>query len=1020
MGIAELETLRARIAVLEVENTALQQTNVELVAGAAERHTSKEWLRHIIQSARDYAILTLDAEGAITGWNQGAANVFGWTEAEVLGRDISLIFTPEDRAALAPEEEQQGAREEGSAEDERWHVRKDGCRFWASGSIVPLRDASGRVEGYLKVCRDETKRRCAEEALRESEALKSTILETALDCIVTIDHAGCIVEWNPAAERTFNHTRAAALGQNIAELIIPPEYREAHRRGLAHYLVSGEGPMLGRRIEVEALRADGSRFPAEIAVTPTSTGSRALFTAHLRDISASRHAEAALRESEAQFRAIADNIPQMAWMARPDGSRYWFNQRWYDYTGTAPGQIDGVGWRQVHHPDHLDRVLEGMRRGWEAGEPWEDTFPLRGRDGEYRWFLTRAVPVHDAEGRVTLWFGSNTDITERQVIEAALREESRTLEVLNQTGAVLAAELDLGSIVQKVTDAATELSSAAFGAFFYKVTNEDGEALTLYSLSGASREAFAKFPLPRNTEVFGPTFRAEGILRSDDITVDPRYGRNAPYHGMPEGHLPVRSYLAVPVVSRSGEVLGGLFFGHPNPGIFTKRAERVIAGIASQAAVAIDNARLYQAAQREVAARKAAEDSLRQLNETLERLVEERTAALLREVEERRKAEEALRQGEKLQAIGQLTGGIAHDFNNILQVVASGAALLKMPSLTEERRVTVLEGLSKAAENARELTGRLLAFARKKSLQPEVFDLNARLADMSELLRQTLGSRIRVETDFAPDLWPAIVDPSQFEVSILNLAVNARDAMLPDGGVLTLQTRSARLEATSERAAGEYVRVVVKDTGGGMPPAVLARVFEPFFTTKGLDKGTGLGLAQVHGFAKQSGGDIAIESASGEGTTVTVHLPRATTTAQRDAPQARARESEGATLQRTAGRTVLVVEDNPDVASFAASMLEGLGYTTRRAANAAEALALIDSGERVDAVFSDVVMPGPMNGVQLASALRLSHPHLPIVLATGYSEVLAEWNGRAVAEVLGKPYRLDELASALERALAAV
>jgi CheY-like chemotaxis protein len=291
---------------------------------------------------------------------------------------------------------------------------------------------------------------------------------------------------------------------------------------------------------------------------------------------------------------------------------------------------------------------------------------------------------------------------------------------------------------------------------------------------------------------------------------------------------------------------------------------------------------------------------------------------------------------------------------------------------------------------------------------------------MSELLRQTLGSRIRVETDFAPDLCPAIADPSQFEVSILNLAVNARDAMLPDGGVLTLQTRSMRLEATSERAAGEYVCVMVKDTGGGMPPAVLARVFEPFFTTKGPDKGTGLGLAQVHGFAKQSGGDITIESTSGEGTTVTVHLPRATKTVPREAPQARARESEGATLQRTAGRTVLVVEDNPDVASFAASMLEGLGYTTRRAANAAEALALMGIGERVDAVFSDVVMPGPMNGVQLASALRLSHPHLAIVLATGYSEVLAEWNGRAVAEVLGKPYRLDELAAALERALASV
>jgi PAS domain S-box-containing protein len=853
----------------------------------------------------------------------------------------------------------------------------------------------------------------------QAQAEKGAILEAALDCIISIDEASSIVEWNAAAERTFGRARPEVIGQDLAELIIPPEQREAHRRGLAHYLATGEGPVLGKRIEVNALRADGSIFPAELAITPTSAGGRTLFTAYLRDISESRHVEAALRESEAHFRAIADNIPQMAWMARSDGSRYWFNQRWFEYTGVLPEQAEGIGWREVHHPDHLGRVLEGMRDAWAAGEPWEDTFPLRGKDGEYRWFLTRAVPVYDAEGRVALWFGTNTDITARKAVEAALSEESHTLEVLNRTGATLAAELDLGNIVQKVTDAATELSGAAFGAFFYKVTKEDGEALTLYSLSGAPREAFAKFPLPRNTAVFGPTFRAEGILRSDDITKDPRYGKNMPHRGMPEGHLPVRSYLAVPVVSRSGEVLGGLFFGHPSAGVFRERAERVVAGIASQAAVAVDNARLYQAAQHEVAARRVAEDGLRRLNETLERLVEERTAALLREVEERRRAEEALRQGEKMQAIGQLTGGIAHDFNNILQVVASGATLLRHPRLTEERRGVILDGLSKAAENAKELTGRLLAFARKQALQPESFDLNVRLTSVCELLRQTLGSRIHVETDFAADLWPVHVDPNQFEVSVLNLAVNARDAMLPEGGTLTFQTRNAYLEATPERAQGEYVCLAVKDTGKGMMPAVLARAFEPFFTTKGPDKGTGLGLAQVHGFAKQSGGDVTIETVLGESTAVFFHLPRATAP-----PQGRsleyARESAGAAVQRTAGKIVLVVEDNPDVANFAASMLEGLGYATRCAANAAEALEVLGSGERVDAVFSDVMMPGPMNGVQLADSLQLSHPHLAVVLATGYSEVLAEWQGRAAAEVLGKPYRLDELAAALERALAAV
>lgn len=326
--------------------------------------------------------------------------------------------------------------------------------------------------------------------------------------------------------------------------------------------------------------------------------------------------------------------------------------------------------------------------------------------------------------------------------------------------------------------------------------------------------------------------------------------------------------------------------------------------------------------------------------------------------------------------------------------------------------------MTKAAQSAKELTDRLLSFARKQTLQPEPFDLNARLSEMSELLRRTLGSRIEVKTDFADDLALAMADPSQLEVAILNLAINARDAMLPDGGTLTLQSRNARLEATSERAAGEYVCLAIMDTGQGMSPAVMARVFEPFFTTKGLEKGTGLGLAQVHGFAKQSGGDIAIESIPGQGTTVTLHLPRATEAMQQIIPTRV--DLSGAVVERAAGKTVLVVDDNADVAAFAASMLEGLGYSTRTASNAAEALALLKAGEPVDAVFSDVVMPGEINGVQFANLLRLHYPHLTLVLATGYSKVLVNGCNHSVAEVLGKPYRLDDLAAALERAFAAV
>jgi len=282
----------------------------------------------------------------------------------------------------------------------------------------------------------------AERALHVNEALKSAVLESALDCIVAMDKEGCVVEWNPAAERTFGYTREGALGCDMAELIIPPEQREAHRRGLARYLSTGAGPVLGRRVEVEALRADGTRFPVELAITPTP-GGNALFTAYLRDITERRQTVAALRESEAHFRAIADNIPQMAWMARPDGSRYWYNQRWYDYTGMSVDAADGLGWQSIHHPDHLPRVLDGMREAWAAGRAWEDTFPLKGKDGAFRWFLTRAAPVRDALGRVVLWFGTNTDITERNLAEAKLRESEGRLREALEAGEMGSWQLDL-------------------------------------------------------------------------------------------------------------------------------------------------------------------------------------------------------------------------------------------------------------------------------------------------------------------------------------------------------------------------------------------------------------------------------------------------------------------------------------------------------------------------------------------------------------------------------------------------
>ena len=274
------------------------------------------------------------------------------------------------------------------------------------------------------------RRKSAEDELRRSEALKAAILEAALDCVISIDDESRIIEWNPAAERTFGYTREAALGKALPELIIPAEHREQHYQGLARYLATGEGRVLGRRLELEALRADGSRFPIELAINAIEFEGKPYFTAYLRDITVRKRAESAVHESEARLRTLADAIPQLAWIADAQGSIIWFNQRWYEYTGTNFEEMRGWGWQKVLHPEHVDRVMARFKTCMELGIDWEDTFPLRHSDGEYGWFLSRALPMRDGEGKISGWFGTNTDVTRQRRAEEEVRESKAYLQLL--------------------------------------------------------------------------------------------------------------------------------------------------------------------------------------------------------------------------------------------------------------------------------------------------------------------------------------------------------------------------------------------------------------------------------------------------------------------------------------------------------------------------------------------------------------------------------------------------------------
>ncbi|HEY4835778.1 MAG TPA: PAS domain S-box protein [Bradyrhizobium sp.] len=388
-----------------------------------------------------------------------------------------------------------------------------------------------------------------------------------------------------------------------------------------------------------------------------------------------------------------------------------------------------------------------------------------------------------------------------------------------------------------------------------------------------------------------------------------------------------------------------------------------------------------------------------------------------RDLTEKHAAEAQIRQAQKMDAVGQLTGGVAHDFNNILTVITGTIGILSEAVADSPQLSAIAKMIDEAAERGASLTKHLLAFARKQPLQPREVDVNGLILETAKLLHPTLGEQIEIRPLLAADAWTALVDPNQLTTAILNLSLNARDAM-PAGGKLTLETNNIYLDEGyasmhSEVTVGNYVLIAVSDTGTGIPAANLERVFDPFFTTKEVGKGTGLGLSMVFGFVKQSNGHIKIYSEEGHGTTVKIYLPRATGLDQTDAEVQASSRVEGG------NEIVLVVEDDALVRRYVITQIESLGYTTMEASNATEALNVIDNGDPIDLLFTDVIMPGPLNGRQLVEAALKRRPSLKTLYTSGYTENAIVHHGRLDSGVLllAKPYRKSDLAKMMRMAL---
>ena len=672
------------------------------------------------------------------------------------------------------------------------------------------------------------------------------ILDSAVDhAIVAADLTSRIVEWNAGAAAIFGWSAAEAVGLPLG-MIYSAEDRKAGapERDLGMTLSAG-------RAEIDrALRKkDDTTLWGVGVTTPLREAGRIVgILAIVRDGS-EQHARAlidrrthressdAAFDSDAQFQMLAESIPQLAWMADASGSIYWYNRRWFDYTGTDLETMKGWGWRGVHHPDHVERVTRLFRTCLETGRAWEDTFPLKGADGIYRWFLSRAAPVLSSDGTIQRWFGTNTDITE---IEHARK--------------LLAAQTD---------------------------------AL--------------------NSQVEGQT--RELVTSRRDIH---------------EANL----------------------------------------------------------------GRSMAESQVRQL--------------------------------QKMEAVGQLTGGIAHDFNNMLAVIIGGLNLLTRRLARGDTDVTrfadaAMEGATRAAA----LTARMLAFSRQQPLNPEPLSANDLVAGLSDLLRRSIGETVELDTILADDLWKSKIDTSQLENAILNLAVNARDAM-PDGGRLTIETANAHLDEDyareNEIEAGPYVMIAVTDTGSGMAPEVVSRAFEPFFTTKGIGKGTGLGLSQTYGFVRQSHGHIKIESEVDQGTTFKLYLPRyfGTDGTGWTRPTAVSEAPRGG----SPNEIIFVVEDEDRVRMITVDALRELGYSVVHAASGQEALDLLETHADVTLLFTDVVMPG-MTGRQLADKVKLVRPELRVLFTTGYTRDAVVHDGTldAGTNFLSKPFSIDQLAAKIRGVL---
>ena len=796
----------------------------------------------------------------------------------------------------------------------------DGQLRWIAVKAEIERDAAGRAWRLVGAHIDVTDRKVAEQAVRESERRFRLVSESAPVMLWMGDAAGKCLYLNRLIRDFWGVAEKDVTTFDWGTSLHPDD-------SAALYAVFGQAMQQHKPFTVEGRyrRHDGAYRLLRTDAQPRF-GSAGEFLGMIGvnvDITETRGAEHALRESEERFRLIANSAPVPMWVSHLHGRRAFVNQAYMDFLGLPYDDCLVFDWRKALHPDDLQGILAQQIAGEASKQPFALEARYRRADGEWRWLRSESQPRWGLDGEHIGFIGVAHDITAAKQAEIELRRLNETLEAQ--------------------VDARTRERD--------RIWNVSRDMLVVTDRLGVWINAS-----PAATTMLG--WSAAELL-----------GRTSEWLEHPDDIVRTRA-------ERAHLAAGGISLR------FESRLRHKDGSYRWLSWAAASHEGLVYATARDVTDEKEAAERLQ-------------------------RTEEALRQSQKMEAVGQLTGGIAHDFNNLLQGIV-GSLDLAQKRLAEGRLSEIqrhVNGAMTSANRAAALTHRLLAFSRRQPLDPRPLRVNLLIATMEDLLRRTLGEKIQLELALAADLWPTLCDQNQLENSILNLAINARDAM-PDGGKLRIETSNARFAGSGDVAPGEYVCIAVVDTGTGMTPDVIARAFDPFFTTKPMGQGTGLGLSMIYGFARQSDGHATIVSEVGKGTTIRLHLPRHEAEEESLEPT----EQAAAAHLGSSGQTVLVVEDEPLVRLHIVDVLGELGYHALEAGDGPSGLRILQSSQRIDLLITDIGLPG-LNGRQIADAARVTRPDLKVLFMTGYAEKAALANGVLAPgmQIITKPFVMDLL-----------